>query len=99
MKNINPTETKAWQQLTAHYNAIKNTHLKSLFNGNSERKNNLSINFNEFEFDYSKNRITEETLGYLVDLANEVDLKGAMDAYFSGEKINKTENRAVLHTA
>ena len=45
MKNINPTETKAWQQLTNHFNDIKNTHLKSLFNGNSERKNNLSINF------------------------------------------------------
>lgn len=99
MKNVNPTETKAWQQLTAHYNATNNIHLKSLFNNDADRKNKFTINFNEFEFDYSKNRITEETLKYLLELANEVDLKGAMDAYFSGEKINKTEGRAVLHTA
>ena len=99
MKNVNPTETKAWQQLTAHYNATNNIHLKSLFNNDADRKNKFTINFNEFEFDYSKNRITEETLKYLLELANEVDLKGAMDAYFSGKKINKTEGRAVLHTA
>jgi len=99
LKNRIPTETKAWKELSAHYNSIKNSHLKSLFNTDKERKNKFTINFNSFEFDYSKNRITEETIGYLLKLANEVDLKGAIDAYFSGEKINKTENRAVLHTA
>ena len=99
MKNINPTETQAWKALTAHYNEVKNAQLKSLFNNDSERKETFTIKFNDFEFDYSHNRITEETIQHLVQLANEVDLKGAMDAYFSGEKINKTEGRAVLHNA
>ncbi len=99
MKNVNPTETKAWQYLTNHYSEIKDVHIKSLFNSNSDRKNKFTIYFNDFEFDYSKNRITEETLKHLFELANEVELKSAIDAYFSGEKINVTEKRAVLHTA
>jgi len=99
IKNSNPTKTKAWKHLTSHFNEIKNLHLKSLFNNDSNRKNKFTINFNDFEFDYSKNRITEKTLNLLLDLANEVDLKGAINAQFSGEKINQTEKRAVLHTA
>jgi len=99
MKNINPTETNAWKQLTAHYNEVKKLHIKSLFANDSERKSKFTINFNDFEFDYSKNRITQETLNYLLELANEVDLKSAIEAQFSGEKINQTEKRAVLHTA
>ena len=99
MSNVNPTTTKAWQKLDRHYNEIKNVHLKSLFKNNAHRKTNFTIQFNDFEFDYSKNRITEETLQYLLELAHEVDLKSAIHAYFSGEKINQTENRAVLHTA
>ena len=99
MKNINPTETKAWQQLTKHYNEVKDIQLKSLFEQNPTRKEDFTIDFNAFEFDYSKNRLTEETIKLLVNLAEEVDLKSAMDSYFSGEVINKTEKRAVLHTA
>ncbi len=99
MKNINPTETKAWQKLTNHYNEVKNQHLKSLFSNDINRKEKFNISFNDFEFDYSKNRITEETLQYLLELANEVDLKSAINSLFSGEKINQTEKRAVLHTA
>jgi glucose-6-phosphate isomerase len=99
MKNINPTETNAWKKLNNHYNAIKNTHLKTLFKENSNRKNDFTLNVNDFEFDFSKNRITQETVNLLLDLANEVDLQSAMDSYFSGEIINKTEKRAVLHTA
>lgn len=99
MKNINPTETKAWQSLTSHHKTIKSVHLKSLFNNDLDRKKKFTINFNDFEFDYSKNRITEETLTYLLELAREVDLESAIKSYFSGEKINITENRAVLHTA
>jgi glucose-6-phosphate isomerase len=99
MKNVNPTKTKAWGKLTQHFADIKNTHLKTLFNENSNRKNDFTLNFNDFEFDYSKNRITKETVKLLLELANEADLKGAMDAYFSGEEINETEKRAVLHTA
>ena len=99
MNNINPTKTKAWQRLATNFNEIQNVHIKSLFASDSERKNKFTINFNDFEFDYSKNRITEETINYLLELANEVDLKGAIDAQFSGEIINQTEKRAVLHTA
>ncbi len=99
LQNINPTKTAAWAKLTNHYNEINNVHLKTLFNSNENRKNEFTINVNEFEFDYSRNRISEKTLEILLELANEVDLKGAMDAYFSGEKINATEKRAVLHTA
>ncbi|WP_456379253.1 glucose-6-phosphate isomerase [Lutibacter sp.] len=99
MKNSNPTKTKAWQQLTAHYKEVKDVHLKSLFRNDIHRKEKFTINFNDFEFDYSKNRITQETLNHLLELAKEVDLKGAINAQFSGEKINETENRAVLHTA
>ena len=99
MKNVNPTETNAWQKLSNHYNDIKNIHLKTFFNDNSNRKNDFSINVNNFEFDYSKNRLNQQTIDLLLELANEVDLKSAMNAYFSGEKINQTEKRAVLHTA
>ncbi len=99
MKNSNPTKTKAWKQLTKHYNEVKNVHIKSLFKDDSKRKEKFTINFNDFEFDYSKNRITEKTLQHLLDLANEVDLKSAINAQFSGEAINQTEKRAVLHTA
>jgi glucose-6-phosphate isomerase len=99
MKNIDPTETKAWKQLTTHYNEVENVPIKSLFANDNERKNKFTINLNNFEFDYSKNRITEETVNYLLELANEVDLKSAIEAQFSGEIINETEKRAVLHTA
>ncbi len=99
LQNINPTKTAAWTKLNSHYNEISNIHLKTLFNSNENRKNEFTINVNEFEFDYSRNRLSEKTLEILLELANEVDLKGAMEAYFSGEKINVTEKRAVLHTA
>lgn len=99
MKNINPTTTNAWNKLNNHFSDIKNLHLKNLFNENKNRKNDFSIHVNDFEFDFSKNRINQQTINLLLELANEVDLKNAMDAYFSGEKINQTENRAVLHTA
>jgi len=99
LKNINPTQTKAWKNLTTHFNEVKNEQLKDLFNKDERRKNKFTIAFNDFEFDFSKNRITEETIKNLLALAEESDLKNAMNAYFSGEKINQTENRAVLHTA
>jgi glucose-6-phosphate isomerase len=99
MKNVNPTETKAWKKLSNHYNNLKDIHLKTLFNDHKNRKNDFTIHVNDFKFDYSKNRINKETIDLLLELANEVDLKSAMNAYFSGEKINQTEKRAVLHTA
>jgi glucose-6-phosphate isomerase len=97
--NINPTETKAWQALQAAYNNKKNDSIKSLFENNSNRFSNFSIDSNEILFDFSKNNIDEETLALLLNLAEECKLNDAIKAMFSGEKINKTEDRAVLHTA
>ena len=99
LKNINPTQTDAWKNLTAHFEKIKDTHLRSLFNDNSNRKEEFTINFNDFSVDLSKNRITQETLDLLVSLANETELKDAISKCFEGEKINETEGREVLHSA
>ncbi len=99
LKNINPTKTKAWQKLTSHFDDIKDIHLKEFFKNNTNRASELSITFDDFKIDYSKNRITNETLDLLIELVNEVDLKDAIQKYFSGDIINTTENRAVLHTA
>lgn len=99
LNNINPTTTNAWTKLTEHYNNSKNLHLKELFSSDDNRAEKFSKQWNNFLLDFSKNRITGETLDLLLDLANEVDLKGSIIKYFSGDKINQTEGRAVLHTA
>lgn len=97
--NINPTHTKAWKELTAHYKEIKDVHMKSLFLEDKDRKKKLSLAFEAISLDFSKNRITEETLNHLLALADECKLKDAIEKYFGGDIINVTENRAVLHTA
>ncbi len=99
LKNINPTQTESWKNLESHFKEIKNVEMKSLFQKDKNRKENFTVAFNEFTLDYSKNRITEETLQYLYKLADESELKDAIEKYFGGERINVTENRAVLHTA
>lgn len=99
LKNINPTQTEAWQKLSVHFKEIKETHLRNLFNENPTRKEDFSLAFNDFSIDLSKNRITQETLKHLIDLANQSELKDAISQYFGGEEINQTEGRAVLHTA
>ncbi|MHC9088960.1 glucose-6-phosphate isomerase [Tenacibaculum sp. IMCC1] len=99
LQNINPTETKAWERLTKHFNEAKSYELKELFRKNKNRKDEFSILLDELSVDYSKNRITQETIDLLISLAEEVELKEAIEKYFSGDKINATENRAVLHTA
>ena len=99
LKNINPTTTNSWKQLTTHFDSIKNSHLKEFFKNDVQRPANFSIAFDDFKVDFSKNRITEKTLKLLVELANDVDLKDAINKYFSGDQINTTEKRAVLHTA
>ncbi|MCP9199430.1 glucose-6-phosphate isomerase [Gramella sp. GC03-9] len=99
MKAINPTTTKAWKQLEKHYEEVKDVHMKDMFSQDPSRAEKFSIKWEDFYVDYSKNRITEDTRKLLLDLAEECGLKGAMDAYFGGEAINQTENRAVLHTA
>ena len=100
MKNINPTQTKAWKALEAHFAANKDRQIKDLFAADPARFDNFSTTFGgEILVDYSKNLITEETLKLLIDLAKETDLRSAIDAMFNGEKINMTEGRSVLHVA
>ncbi|NLO52180.1 MAG: glucose-6-phosphate isomerase [Bacteroidales bacterium] len=96
---VNPTETQAWKALAAHYVDMKTVRMKNLFEQDPDRFTRMSIGFDELLFDYSKNIITAETLEKLLKLADDCKLKMAMDAMFAGEKINETENRAVMHTA
>lgn len=95
----NPTATKAWQQLQQHASKMKETHLRTLFAEDAERFNKFTLSFEDILFDYSKNIITEETRSYLLQLAKETGVEEGIKAMFSAEKINATENRAVLHTA
>ena len=99
LPNINPTATKSWQKLTAHFKAIKDERLQDYFNQDDKRFDRFSIQWEDFLVDFSKNRIQQETLVLLEDFAHEMGLKEAIDAYFGGEAINQTEGRAVLHTA
>ncbi len=97
--NINPTTTDSWKLLNNHFKKMQSVHMKSLFQNDPNRKKNLSLKFETLSLDFSKNRITEETLNYLVGLAEECKLEDAIEKYFGGDIINVTENRAVLHTA
>ncbi len=95
----NPTNSVAWKKLEAHFEEIKNLSMKEMFSSDSARAEKFHIEWNDFIVDYSKNKITQETIDLLLELANEIGLKKAIEGYFSGEIINQTENRAVLHTA
>ena len=98
MQKINPTSTAAWQALEAH--KADNLTIPQLFAENPNRFEQYSLNFvDQILVDYSKNAINEKTLGLLRQLANECGLASATEAMFTGQKINRTENRAVLHTA
>ena len=99
LKRINPTKTEAWKALIQHFSEIENVQIKDLFALDKDRFQQFSATFEDIFLDYSKNRITTKTLDLLVQLAEEVDLKDAIKQMFSGEKINETENRSVLHTA
>ena len=91
MKNINPTQTKAWKALEAHFATHKNRQLKDLFAADPARFDKFSTTFGgDILVDYSKNIISDETLKLLIDLANETDLRSAIDAMFNGEAINQT---------
>ena len=94
-----PSKRPAWVALTAHYQTAKNTHLRDLFAADPGRGTRMTAEAVGIFLDYSKNRVTDETLKLLLALAAESDLKGRTEAMFSGEKINITEGRAVLHTA
>ncbi|HDR1799864.1 glucose-6-phosphate isomerase [Pasteurella multocida] len=100
MKNINPTTTNAWKALQQHHKTQRTVTIQQLFAQEKDRFTDYSLSFNnEVLVDFSKNNVTKETLGLLRQLAQECALSEAVDAMFSGAKINKTEDRAVLHTA
>ena len=100
MKNINPTNTQAWKALEAHQSQLAHTMIADLFKQEENRFNDYSLTFeNQILVDFSKNKINQETLKLLRQLAKESALDEAINAMFTGEKINRTENRAVLHTA
>ncbi|ASY74857.1 glucose-6-phosphate isomerase [Pectobacterium polaris] len=100
MKNINPSQTAAWQALQHHFDAMKDVQISELFAQDSDRFAHFSATFDDqMLVDYSKNRITVETMEKLHALARETDLSAAIQSMFAGEKINRTEDRAVLHVA
>ena len=99
LQHTNPTETNAWQKLKTHFSEIEQQSIQDLFQNDAKRAEKFKIEWHDFYVDFSKNNWTENTIHLLIELANEVGLKDAISKYFSGEKINETENRAVLHTA
>ncbi|HMR92343.1 MAG TPA: glucose-6-phosphate isomerase [Chitinophagaceae bacterium] len=99
LPKINPVHTAAWQALVNHAAEMKGRHMRELFAADKDRFAKYSLRFDDILFDYSKNVITDETLELLQQLAKETKLKEGIAAMFSGEAINETENRAVLHTA
>jgi len=98
LPKINPIQTKAWKALDQHF-ANHDFELRSLFQYNPNRFNEFSLQSDSYLFDFSKNLIDSKTIDLLLDLAEEVKLKEAIEKMFSGDKINETEGRAVLHTA
>ncbi len=92
-------ETREWEKLGSHYIEIKNLHLRDLFRSDKDRGRRFTILYGDIYFDYSKNRITETTIQYLINLARSRHLKDEVEKMFTGQKINRTENRAALHTA
>jgi glucose-6-phosphate isomerase len=92
-------ETPEWQALLTHHQAMKDVHLRTLFANEPDRGEALTLEAGGLYFDYSKNRLTSETISLLVALADRAGLRSRIDAMFSGQKINVTEGRAVLHVA
>jgi glucose-6-phosphate isomerase len=99
LPKIKPHHTDAWDKLERHYKKISETHLRELFADDPDRFRNFSISFEDILFDYSKNRINAKTISLLLDLAEECKLSDAIEAMFTGDAINETEGRSVLHTA
>ena len=97
--NISPVETMAWKKLQADQQVMKGIQMKTLFSEDRERFNRYSIIFGDILFDYSKNLVNAEVFSHLLDLAAECKVWDAIQAMFSGEIINQTEKRSVLHTA
>ena len=98
LKKTDPTQTSTWKSLKSHFNEIKDVDMKEMFRKGKKAKD-FTINWDDFSIDFSKNRLNSKTLDLLLNLASECNLKHAIDQQFSGEKINQTESRAVLHSA
>ena len=99
LQTKSPIATKTWPKLEQHFAKLKDIHLKDFFKQDPNRAEDLTVIWEDFYVDFSKNRITKETINLLIELAEELDLKDAISKYFKGDIINQTENRAVLHTA
>ena len=99
LKKIDPTKTKAWRNLNDHFKKIKKVQMNDLFAADPQRFEKFSLRFQDILVDYSKNRITPETIQLLLSLTEEADLGDAVEKMFTGNKINETEKRAVLHVA
>jgi glucose-6-phosphate isomerase len=99
LKTMNPLQAKTWKELEKHYAVMKNIHMKDMFSENPGRFSDFSLRFKDILVDYSKNIINEDTIKLLIQLAEELNVKDAIHKMFSGDTINETENRAVLHTA
>ena len=99
LHKINPTTTEAWAKLTSHFEQTQNQNLKTLFETDPERAKKFTLKWNDFLVDFSKNRISMETMELLWELADQVHLKESISSYFNGGQINETEGRSVLHTA
>ncbi|ELV7525151.1 glucosephosphate isomerase [Flavobacterium psychrophilum] len=99
LQNTNPTTTEAWQKLEKHFLETKNISMQEMFQEDNNRAEKFHIKWEDFLVEYSKNKINQTTINLLLDLANQVGLKDAIESYFSGKKINTTEDRSVLHTA
>ena len=96
---INPTKTKAWKQLLKHSEEAKTWNMRQLFSEDGKRASNFSLQHGDIYFDFSKNLINSSTMQNLLTLAEQTDVKSAVKAMFSGEAINQTEGRSVLHIA
>src|SRR5690606_35192029 len=99
LPKINPTHTKAWTKLQEHYKSIKDVHMTQWFSENENRADEMTVKWRDFYVDYSKNRMDTKTMDLLLELAEETQLKLAIDKQFQGDVINETEGREVLHTA
>src|SRR5262245_49564630 len=99
LSNHNPTETGTWQKLEMIFMTLQATHMRELFAEDPKRFGKFSLHFEDILIDYSKNIINEEAMRLLVALAGEAELREAIEAMFRGDRINRTEDRPVLHVA
>jgi glucose-6-phosphate isomerase len=96
---IDPTTTRSWEKIQAHFNQVRTDKMQDWFETDPDRVEKMTIDWADFTLDYSKNRVTDQTMSLLLELARECGLEEAIKAQFAGEHINRTEDRAVLHAA